>query len=113
MGQTERGSFVISCICPIDPAPQLPLTADDESIVDELPAFGRQVTQRIMRSVAQINRFIMADQANRLVEPEPNDLIISGNFFESLMAFPVEQEAAVFEPLSQVGPLTAATRCTR
>jgi hypothetical protein len=94
MGQTERASFVISCICPVEPASQLPVTADDEQLVEEVPAFGRRVTQHIMRSVAQINEFVLADRVNRLVEPEPGDIVISGNFFESLMAFPVEQEAA-------------------
>ena len=94
MGQTERGSFVISCICPVEPSSQLLITADDEQLVDEVPALGRLVTQHIMNSVAQINEFVLADKANRLVEPEESDIIISGNFFESLMAFPVEQEAA-------------------
>lgn len=94
MGQTERASFVISCICPVEPALQLAVTADEEQLVEEVPAFGRRVTQHVMRSVAQINDFVMKDQVNRLVDPEPGDVIISGNFFESLMAFPVEQEAA-------------------
>jgi hypothetical protein len=94
MGQTERASFVIACICPVEPSSQLPVAADDENLVEEVPAFGRRVTQHIMRSVAQINEFVLADQVNRLVEPKDGDIVISGNFFESLMAFPVEQEAA-------------------
>jgi hypothetical protein len=94
MGQTERGSFVISCICPVEPASQLPVTIEDEQLIEEIPAFGRQVTKHIMRSVAQINDFVLADRTNRLVDPEPGDIVISGNFFESLMAFPVEQESA-------------------
>lgn len=96
MGQTEVGSFVVSCICPVEPTSQIAVGAgaDQEGIVEETPAFGRQVTRRVLQSVAQIQEFINADQANRLVEPEPNDLVISGNFFESLMAFPVEHETA-------------------
>jgi hypothetical protein len=94
MGQTERGSFVISCICPVEPSSQLLMTADDEQLIDEVPALGRRVTEHIMNSLAQINEFVRADKANRLVEPEDGDIVISGNFFESLMAFPVEQEAA-------------------
>ena len=94
MGQTELGSFVISCICPVEPASQLPVTAEEESLVDETPAFGRRVTQHIMKSVAQIREFVMADQVNRLVEPLPGDITISGNFFESLMDFPVANESA-------------------
>lgn len=94
MGQTERGSFVVPCICPVEPASQLPVVDDNEELVEEVPAFGRKVTQQIMKSVAQINQFIQADEVNRLVEPKPGDMVISGNFFESLMAFPVEQEAA-------------------
>jgi len=94
MGQTDKGSFVISLICPVEPASQLPVSDDEDNIIDETPAFGRKVTQHVMRSVDQIRTFVMADQANRLVEPEPGDVIISGNFFESLMAFPIEHEAA-------------------
>jgi len=94
MGQTEIGSFVISCICPVEPTSQIPVGADQEAIVEEAPAFGRQVTRRILQSVTQIEEFVKADQVNRLVEPAPGDLIISGNFFDSLMAFPVEHEAA-------------------
>ncbi len=94
MGQTEVGSFVISCICPVEPASQLPVGDDENALVAETPAFGRQVTQRIMRSITQIEHFVMADEVNRLVDPKPGDLVISGNFLESLMAFPVEHESA-------------------
>lgn len=94
MGQTEVGSFVVPCICPVDPASQMPVAAGEETIVEEQPAFGRQVTRRVVQSVVQIQEFIKADQVNRLVDPTPGDLTISGNFFESLMAFPVEDQAA-------------------
>ncbi len=85
MGQTERGSFVISCICPVEPSAQLSMTADDEQLIDEVPALGRRVTEHIMNAVAQINEFVRADKVNRLVEPEAGDIVISGNFFESLL----------------------------
>jgi hypothetical protein len=94
MGQTEHSSFVISCICPVEPASQLPVSDDETAIVPETPAFGRRVTQHLMKSVAQIRSFVLADQSDRLVNPEPGDTIISGNFLESLMAFPVENETA-------------------
>ena len=94
MGQTEVGSFVVPCICPVEPTSQLPVDADHGAIVEETPAFGRQVTRRVIQSVTQIEEFVKADQANRLVEPAPGDLLISGNFLDSLMAFPVEHESA-------------------
>jgi hypothetical protein len=94
MGQTEVGSFVVPCICPVEPTSQIPVDVDDGTIVDETPAFGRQVTLRVLQAVTQIEEFIRADQSNRLVEPAQGDLVISGNFLDSLMAFPVEHEAA-------------------
>jgi hypothetical protein len=94
MGQTEVGSFVISCICPVEPTSQIPVNAEDGAIVEETPAFGRQVTRRVLQAVNQIEEFVKADQVNRLVEPQPGDLLISGNFFDSLLAFPVEHETA-------------------
>lgn len=94
MGQTEVGSFVVPCICPVEPASQIPVDLDDGAIVDETPAFGRQVTLRVLQAVHQIEEFIRADQINRLVNPAQGDLVISGNFLDSLMAFPVEHEAA-------------------
>jgi len=92
MGQTEVGSFVISCICPVEPASQLPVVAEGADLAEEDPAFGRKVTRQVMKSVTQIREFVLADQMNRLVNPEPGDVTISGNFFESLMAFPVDNE---------------------
>jgi hypothetical protein len=94
MGQTEVGSFVISCICPVEPTSQIPVNVEDGAIVEETPAFGRQVTRRMLQSVKQIREFVQADQTNRLVEPQPGDLLISGNFFDSLLAFPIEHETA-------------------
>ncbi len=93
MGQTEFSSFIVSCICPVEPDSQLQLSAsegDDGEI--EAPAFGRQVTERLMESLTQINSFVLADQTDRLVNPEPGDITISGNFFESLLGFPVSAE---------------------
>ena len=92
MGQTEVGSFVISCICPVEPTSQLPVAADGTDLTDEDPAFGRKVTRQVMKSLTQIRKFVLADQTNRLVNPEPGDITISGNFFESLLAFPVDNE---------------------
>ncbi|MFT4114444.1 hypothetical protein [Silvibacterium sp.] len=92
MGQTEVGSFVISCICPVEPTSQLPVMVDGAGLTEEEPSFGRKVTRQVMKSVAQIREFVLADQVDRLVNPEPGDITISGNFFESLMAFPVENE---------------------
>jgi len=102
MGQTEFSSFIVSCICPVEPDSQLQLSSsegDDEAI--EAPAFGRQVTERLMESLTLINSFVLADQTDRLVNPEPGDITISGNFFESLLGFPVSAEDT--SPPAQAG----------
>jgi hypothetical protein len=93
LGQTERGSFVASFICPVNQpvsSAQIPLIP-----MDEVEGFGRKVTARFMRAVAHIEDVISSDQADRLVNPKQGDLLLSANFLDSLLSFPLPDEKSV------------------
>jgi len=87
LGQTERGSFIASVVCPfinetIDEKPtQLSLFNDEEELIT---SFTRRVTRRYMKSLAKLKDIIETGNHELLEDPsQPN--IISANFIESIV----------------------------
>jgi hypothetical protein len=81
LGQTERGSFVASVICPFDAAP----AADSSSLFPDLPAgnFARRVTTHLMSALRRVAESINADQPERLTNVDGGD-VVSANLYEAL-----------------------------
>ncbi len=87
LGQTERGSFTATFICPLDVVPGVnTLSTDPFALFPELPSepFTRRVTKTLMGALEQVSRFINADQAERLVSPQEGDIVVSSNFYQAL-----------------------------
>jgi hypothetical protein len=88
LGQTERGSFIASIICPfiedstVDETPKQFTLFDDPS---EYPSsFTRKVTTRLMRSIKIVNSAIENGDLKKIERGE-SDIIISANFLESIV----------------------------
>lgn len=87
LGQTERGSFVATCICPLDVVPGVSATINAQlALLPELrpEPFTRRVTTTLMSALEQVTRFINADQAERLISPHAGDVVVSSNFYQAL-----------------------------
>jgi hypothetical protein len=85
LGQTERGSFVATFVCPIN---ALGVESNDQGLLFPLaPAetFTRKVTGTLMKSVSAIVAAIDADNIARVVTPAPGELQISSNLCEALL----------------------------
>lgn len=84
MGQTERGSFIASIVCPIgnnstdDKYQQLSLF---DSLNDLTTSFTRQVTTKLMKSIGHV-KSVIENQSHADLE---NNEAISANFLESLI----------------------------
>lgn len=87
LGQTERGSFIASIICPFiekkeqEPAKQFSLFDDP---VEFSTSFTRKVTSRLMQSIKVINTCIENGELEKIAIGEA-DFIISANFLESIV----------------------------
>lgn len=87
LGQTEKGSFIASIICPFvnqtteDQAQQLSIFNQGDEFRN---SFTRKVTKRLMSSLSQIKNAIDRGEENRIVDLE-GDEIISANFLESII----------------------------
>jgi hypothetical protein len=87
LGQTEKGSFVASVLCPFvnqtldEQAMQLSFFDDP---IDFKNSFTRQVTVRLMQALAQVKTAIDNGEENRIIDLE-GDKIISANFLESIV----------------------------
>lgn len=87
LGQTERGSFIASIICPFiddsadEEATQLSLFANSEELGK---SFTRKITSQLMRSLKIIKDSIENDEIEKLVFGE-TDIVISANFLESIV----------------------------
>jgi hypothetical protein len=81
LGQTERGSFVATVVCPLtlvdSGQAELFSTAHNEN-------FTRKVTAHFMKATNRIIEAISAGDLNRVVNP-PDELLISANFCEALL----------------------------
>lgn len=99
LGQTEKGSFIASIICPFinqtseDRAQQLSIFNQSEEFKLSLT---RKVTTRLMSSLAEIKSAIDRGEENRIVELEGEN-IISGNFLESIVELNSNKETTEIE----------------
>lgn len=99
LGQTEKGSFIASVICPFvnqsleDKAQQLSIFNQAEEFKQSLT---RKVTLRLMSSLAEIKNAIDRGEENRIVELEGEN-IISGNFLESIVELNSTKETTEVE----------------
>jgi hypothetical protein len=88
LGQTERGSFIASVVCPfinntVDEKPsQLSLFNSEEELVS---SFTRKVTKRYMSSLAKLKQVIERGDYSDLEKPVNATDIISANFIESII----------------------------
>ncbi len=76
LGQTDRGSFVLSVACPLEPTLTLPGMTSTP--------FARQVTTLLLRSLAALARAADSGNADDLLDPVQNPGI-SANLCESLL----------------------------
>lgn len=87
MGQTERGSYIASIICPFikttneEQPVQLTLFSSEETLQT---SFTRTVTKKLMHSIDKLKRGIESGNIDSLIDPEMADKI-SANFLESLI----------------------------
>jgi hypothetical protein len=99
LGQTEKGSFIASVICPFvnqtpeDKAQQLSIFNQAEEFKHSLT---RKVTTRLMSSLAEIKSAIDRGEENRIVDLEGEN-IISGNFLESIVELNSSKETTEIE----------------
>ena len=87
LGQTERGSFTATFICPLDVVPGVSISMNEQSALMPNPQpepFTRRVTKTLMGALEQVSRFINADQVERLVTPQEGDVVVSSNFYQAL-----------------------------
>jgi hypothetical protein len=87
-GQTERGSFIASIICPfinesvIEDSPKQFTLFDDPK--DYTSSFTRKITTQIMNSIKTINYAIENDELES-IEKGTTETKISANFLESIV----------------------------
>lgn len=87
LGQTERGSFTASLVCPFingtadDTPSPLSLFSTEEDLVG---SFTRTVTKRYMTSLSQLKTAIENGNHQQLYDPQQTE-IISANFIESII----------------------------
>lgn len=87
LGQTERGSFVASVVCPFvnetieDKPIQLSLFNSEDDLTT---SFTRRVTKKYMKSLSKLKNVIEIGNHEILENPIENDLI-SANFIESII----------------------------
>jgi hypothetical protein len=97
-GQTEKGSFIASFICPFvikkeDNLEQISIFGDKE---DYENSFTREVTTRIMESIHYVKSSIDKGEENKL-EIDSSEKTISSNFIESLVDMNLENKDTTIE----------------
>jgi hypothetical protein len=88
LGQTERGSFIVTVACPLDAVP------DAETLIDQTP-FTRRVTTLLMRSLHRLAWALDADELEPLLKPVEGEPLLSANLCDGLLDMTPEGEASV------------------
>lgn len=99
LGQTEKGSFVASVICPFvnqTPEDKAQELSHINSAEDFEQSLTRRVTTRLMSSLAEIKNHIDRGEENRIIDLE-GEHIISGNFLESIIELNSTKEPTEIE----------------
>lgn len=87
LGQTERGSFILTVACPLDAIPS------DQDLFDT-PPFTRQVTAFLMRSLGRLARALALGDLEAVVGQADDEPILSANLCEGLLDMQPEGEEA-------------------
>ena len=102
LGQTEKGSFVASIICPFvnqspeDRAQRLTIFNDSN---DLSTSFTRMVTRRMMWALSTVKFAIARGEAQRIVDLEGTETI-SANFLESILELNAIKESTRVEVMT-------------
>lgn len=99
LGQTEKGSFVASVICPFvnqTPEDKAQELSHINSAEDFEQSLTRRVTTRLMSSLVEIKNHIDRGEENRIIDLE-GEHIISGNFLESIIELNSTKEPTEIE----------------
>jgi hypothetical protein len=83
LGQTERGSFVATILCPLDEArdTQARLFEDAEDV-----PFARSATRLLIASVQHMVSAIDEDTISKVLTPDESEPVVSANLCEALLA---------------------------
>lgn len=85
LGQTERGSYVVSVVCPINALPSEPEDSQTTMFPEYVDrTFTRRATTTLMRSAENIVQNINDGSIERIITPQRGDIVVSGNLCESL-----------------------------
>jgi hypothetical protein len=88
LGQTERGSFIASIICPFIDESKNDEVSKQFTLFDnpnEYPSsFTRKVTTQLMKSIKLINNAIENDELDKIEKGE-SEIIVSANFLDSIL----------------------------
>lgn len=99
LGQSERGSYIASIICPFikltkeDKPSQLSLFSTEDSLTNSIT---RSVTKKLMSSIVRLKRAIESGNTELIEKAEGND-IISTNFLESLVEMNEFTQGSIIE----------------
>lgn len=88
LAQTERGSFTLTIACPLH------AVALTEPLLDQTP-FTRRVTALLMRSLHRLSLALDADELDPLLNPTPEEPVISANLCEGLLDMTPEGDGSV------------------
>jgi hypothetical protein len=88
LGQTERGSFIVTVACPLH------AVSGSENLYDKAP-FTRRVTALLMRSLHRLSLALDADELDPLLNPTPEEPVISANLCEGLLDMTPEGDGSV------------------
>lgn len=78
-GQTQRGSFVVTLVCPLDAVP----TEDQHS--QSKNSFSRQVTSSFMRAISYLAKAADEDDVDSIIPKEGDHSVISANLCEAIL----------------------------
>ncbi|RYE54404.1 MAG: hypothetical protein EOP48_12395 [Sphingobacteriales bacterium] len=99
LGQSERGSYIASIICPFvkltkeEKPAQLSLFSTEETLSNSIT---RSVTKKLMSSVVTLKRAIEAGDTEQIEKAQANN-IISVNFLESLVEMNEFTQGSIIE----------------
>lgn len=109
-GQTEIGSYVISVICPFAELDergdyrQLSIFSDEDRCAVSLT---RQITNKVMASIASIKRHIDDGEMGKLVSDDTGT--ISANFYEALTGLSLEEDDVRVDFMAEWSPVVGKT----
>ena len=93
-GQTGRGSYVMTVMCPLNAMPQ-ESGLNTESLFD--PQFSRRITTRLYNSVATIVQAATDDNYDAVIKPDTEYSTINSNLCDAILQMAPEADGAVLD----------------